>query len=207
MTKYSIGSQLSFSNYQWRILDIKDQVALVISEDIIGQEVYNKAPGDVTWETSAIRAYLNDEFYHRLTDADRSRIKPVLNKNEDNPWYGSKGGEDTLDYIFLLSIEEVVCYYFGDSRYNLENPSPKQKYWFQKKDQNNVKRRATFQDKSWWWWLRSPGRDNKRAVYIHGDGNVGIQGNGTYNYSSTTLHPISQSNKGGLRPAMWLKLE
>ena len=207
MKGYKIGSILLFSDYQWRILDIKDGLALVISEEIIGQEAYNNYRGDVTWANSSIRDYLNGEFYNRFTKAEQSRISPVLNINQDNPWYGSKGGEDTLDYIFLLSIEEVVCHYFGDSRYNLENPSPKQRYWFQKKDPNNIYRRATFQDKSWWWWLRSPGRDNKRAVYIHGDGNVGIQGNGTYNYSSSTLHPISQSNKGGLRPAMWLTLE
>lgn len=207
MKEYKIGSNFLFSDYQWRILDIKDGLALVISDEIIGQEAYNNYRGDVIWANSSIRDYLNGEFYNRFTKAEQSRISPVLNINPDNPWYGSKGGEDTLDYIFLLSIEEVVCYYFGDSRYNLENPSPKQKYWFQKNDKNNVKRRATFQDKSWWWWLRSPGRDNRRAVYIHGDGNVGIQGNGTYNYSSSTLHPISQSNKGGLRPAMWLKLQ
>ena len=32
-------------------------------------------------------------------------------------------------------------------------------------------------DSVWWWWLRSPGRLNVKAVYVHGDGNIGIQGN------------------------------
>lgn len=32
--------------------------------------------------------------------------------------------------------------YFGDSRKNLEHPSPKQRYWFQRKEENNIKRQA-----------------------------------------------------------------
>ena len=32
----------------------------------------------------------------------------MLNKNLDNQWYGSKGGADTMDSVFLLSFEEVL---------------------------------------------------------------------------------------------------
>ena len=34
--------------------------------------------------------------------------------NDDNPWYGTRGGNTTTDKIFLLSLEEVVKF-FGDS--------------------------------------------------------------------------------------------
>ncbi|PHV70708.1 hypothetical protein CS063_09260 [Sporanaerobium hydrogeniformans] len=52
-----------------------------------------------------------------------------------------------------------------------------------------------------WWWLRSPGRVNVKTVYIHGDGNIGIQGNNILKGN------ISEgANKGGVRPALWLKL-
>ena len=30
-----------------------------------------------------------------------------MNENPDNQWYGSKGGEDTKDAIFLLSVERL----------------------------------------------------------------------------------------------------
>lgn len=43
--------------------------------------------------------------------------------------------------------------------------------------------------------LGPPGRDQRRAIYIHGDGNIGIQGNGTYKYSSNTIHPITKRMK------------
>lgn len=207
MEDVKIGSLLSFGGYDWRVLDIQGNAALIMTEYMIGQHPYNNYAGEVTWSECSLRKYLNGEFYNKFTAEEQSRIIPVLNENHGNQWYGSRGGEDTRDYIFLLSIEEVVCKYFGDSSKNLENRSAKQRYWFQKKDINNDKRRSAFDGYIWWWWLRSPGRDNKRAVYIHGDGNIGIQGNGTFRYSSNTIHPLTNDNSGGVRPVLWLKLE
>ncbi len=201
-----VGEKIHFGGYEWRVLDIQHDTALIMTEYIIGQHAYHDAREDVTWADSALRKYLNGEFYDKFIEPDKARIIPVLNKTPDNPWYGSTGGADTQDSIFLLTIEDVVCKYFGDSSKNLENRSAKQRYWFQKKDENNDKRRSTFDGRGWWWWLRSPGRDNRRAVYIHGDGNIGIQGNGTFQYSSNTLHPTTGDNCGGIRPALWLKL-
>ncbi len=206
MREYNIGTIIPFGDYHWCILDIQGKAALIITEAIIEQHPYNNYAGDVTWADCSLRKYLNGEFYNKFTSDERSRILPVLNKNHDNPWYGSRGGEDTRDYIFLLSLEETVSKYFGDSSKNFEERSPKQRYWFQRKDINNEKRRSTFDGHIWWWWLRTPGRDNRRAVYIHGDGNVGIQGNGTFRYSSNILHPITGDNCGGVRPAIWLNL-
>lgn len=207
MKEYNIGAIVPFGGFDWRILDVQGNSALIITEDMIGQQPYHNYTGDVTWADCSLRKYLNGGFYNNFNAAERSKIISVWNKNQDNQWYGSRGGEDTQDYIFLLSMEEVVCKYFGDSSRNLENRSAKQRYWFQRKDDNNIKRRSTFDGYVWWWWLRSPGRDNKRAVYIHGDGNIGIQGNGTFHYSSNTIHPSTGDNSGGVRPALWLSME
>ncbi|ERI95714.1 hypothetical protein HMPREF1982_00017 [Clostridiales bacterium oral taxon 876 str. F0540] len=144
MEDIKIGSSLSFGGYNWRVLDIQNNAALIITEYMIEQQTYNNYAGDVTWADCSLRKYLNGEFYDKFTATEQSRIIPVLNKNHENQWYGTKGGADTLDYIFLLSIEEVVCKYFGDSSKNLENRSAKQRYWFQKKDKNNYKRKSTF---------------------------------------------------------------
>jgi len=206
MRELSVGSVVPFGAYSWRVLAIEDNKALIITDDIIEQQSYNNYAGDVTWAECSLRKYLNDDFYSRFSDAERSRIMPVWNKNLDNQWYASRGGEDTLDYIFLLSIEEVVCKYFGDSSEKLINRSPKQKYWFGNKDENNDRRAAVLDGYGWWWWLRSPGRDNRRAAYIHYDGNVGIQGNGTFRYNSKNIHPTG-NNCGGVRPALWLSLD
>lgn len=202
MEDIKMDSILSFGNYNWRVLDIQDNVALLITEDIIEQRAYHDAYIDITWADCSLRKYLNGEFYDKFSEADKSRIMPVLNKNLDNQWYGSKGGADTKDSIFLLSVEEV-CKYFGDSRSKLYNRGKNQRYWFERKDENNNKRIARFEGETWgsWWWLRSPGRVSVKAVYIHGDGNIGIQGNNILKGN------ISDGKcTGGVRPALWLKL-
>ena len=96
-----------------------------------------------------------------------------------------------------------MCRYFGDSSSKLYSPGKNQRYWFERKDKNNSKRIARLESRkegSWWWWLRSPGRVSIKAVYIHGDGNIGIQGNNILKGN------ISDGEcKGGVRPALWLK--
>jgi hypothetical protein len=170
MDDFKIGSTVSFGDYNWRILDIHNNMALIITEYIIEQRAYHDAYKDITWADCSLRKYLNGEFYDKFTATDKSRIIPVLNKNPGNQWYGSKGGADTQDSIFLLSIEEAVCQYFGDSSSKLYNRGKNQRYWFERKDENNSKRIARLEGKNgaWWWWLRSPGRVNVKAVYIFG---------------------------------------
>ena len=203
MEDYKIGSIISFGDYKWHVLDSQENAVLIITENIIEQRIYHDAYKDITWAECALRKYLNGEFYDKFSATDKSRIIPVINKNSDNQWYGTKGGEDTQDNIFLLSIEEAICKYFGDSSSKLENPNGNRRYWFERKDENNSKRIARLEGKNgiWWWWLRSPGRVNVKAVYIHGDGNIGIQGNNILKGN------ISDGKcTGGVRPALWLKL-
>ena len=203
MEDIKIGSTISFGDYGWRVLDIQNNTALIITEYIIEQRSYHDAYKEITWADCTLRKYLNDEFYDKFAAADKSKIIPVLNKNLDNQWYGSKGGADTQDNIFLLSIEEVVCKYFGDSSSKLYNRGKNQRYWFERKDENNSKRAARLIGKEWrtWYWLRSPGRINIKAVYIHGSGDIGIQGNNILKGN------ISDGFcAGGVRPALWLKL-
>jgi hypothetical protein len=198
-----VGSTLSFGDYTWRVLDLHKDRALLITEAIIEQRPYHSAYTEITWADCALRKYLNGEFYDRFNADEQARIIPVNNPNPDNPWHGAAGGADTEDRVFLLSIEEVACRYFGDSSTKLYNPGKNQKYWLQRKDENNSKRKALLLGKEhvWWWWLRSPGRYNVKAAYIHGDGNIGLQGN---NIKKGNLSDGKCT--GGVRPAMWIKL-
>lgn len=208
MKGLNIGSIVPFGRYDWRVLDIKNNAALIITEGIIELRAYHDVYRDTTWAYCALRKYLNGSFYDAFREADQSRIISVINKNPHNPWYGTEGGEDTRDSVFLLSIEEAVCKYFGDSSSKLLNRGKNQMYWFQRKDENNIKRAATSEGYSWWWWLRSPGRNNVKAVYVHGDGNIGIQGNNILKCNiSSCFHPLNGDNRGGVRPALWLNMQ
>ncbi len=202
-----IGDKISFGKYEWRVLDIKTHSALMITEDIVELRAYHNKPGDITWADCELRTYLNSDFYDIFTEEEQQKIIPTTIVNNDNPWFDTIGGKDTTDKIFLLSIEEVVCLYFGDSSENLKVPSGKYKYWFTRKDVNNEKRKATYLGYIWWWWLRSPGRKQVKAAYIHGDGNIGIQGNSALKCNlSGVYHPVNHDVRGGVRPALWMKL-
>lgn len=196
-----IGDIINFGNYDWRVLEVQNNKALIITEYIIEQCSYQDAYVDITWADCSLRKYLNGEFYDKFSEADKARIVSVLNKNLDNQWYGTNGGVDTSDNIFLLSIEEVACKYFGDSSALLHSPKKNKRYWFERKDENNGKRVAATNEEIWWWWLRSPGRVGVKSAYIHGDGNIGIQGN------NILIGNLSDGRcTGGVRPALWLKL-
>lgn len=201
-----IGDKVTFGKYEWRVLDIQEGATLLITEDMVELRAFHNKPGDVTWAECELRKYLNGEFYDGFTDEEKLKIMPTTLKNSDNPWFDTIGGEDTVDKVFLLSIEEAVCKYFGDSSENLRIPNGKYKYWFTRKDVNNEKRMAKYLGYSWWWWLRSPGRKQVKAVYVHGDGNVGIQGNNALKCNlSGVYHPVNQDVRGGVRPALWRK--
>ncbi len=198
-----IGDKIDFGDYEWRVLAIEGDKALVVTEYIIGSSPYHNVYKDVTWAECSLREYLNGEFYDGFGMTEQARVVPVTNENLDNQWYGTKGGVDTTDRVFLLSVEEV-CKYFGDSLSKLYNPGKNQRYWFERKDENNSKRIASFRGDDWgsWWWLRSPGRVGVKAVYIWGtDGNIGMQGNNVLKGNIGDGKCI-----GGVRPALWLKL-
>lgn len=189
-----IGEKIIFDRYCWRILDIQDNMALIITDEVVELRAYHNTYKDTTWYDCETRRYLNSEFLNRFDENNQSRILLVTNKNMDNPWYGTKAGNESQDRIFLLSLEEV-CRFFGDSTDKLYNRG-NNRYW-KKNDVNNSKRLARLVDACgcWWWWLRSPGRYNRLAAYIHGtDGCVGVNGNNVTN------------DRGGIRPALWLKL-
>lgn len=85
----------------------------------------------------------------------------------------------------------------------LYNPGKKQRYWFERKDINNNNRIAKLQwnTEQVWWWTRSPGRVGVKSVYIHGDGNIGIQGN-----NILKGNVADGCCTGGVRPALWIKM-
>ncbi len=203
-----IGDKINFGKYKWRVLDIKDSAALIITEDIVELRAYNNKPGDVIWADCELRKYLNGEFFHDFTEEDKSKIISTTVVNSGNPWFDTMGGDDTIDKIFLLSLDEVVCKYFGDSSENLRIPNGKYKYWFTRKDVNNAKRKSTYLGYMWWWWLRSPGRKQVKAIYVHGDGNIGIQGNNALKCNlSGVYHPVNNDVRGGVRPALWMMIK
>jgi hypothetical protein len=185
-----VGTIIQFGNYKWRVLDVQGDRALILTEDVIEERKYNEEDTNVTWEECTLRKYLNDEFLQRFTKEQQRQIIETEIRNPDNLWYGTEGGRDTKDKIFLLSLEEAGRYFGGSGQ--LRNKNPKSEYYIN--DQYNPARIAKDTDgKACWWWLRSPGFSTDGAAFVNLDGFVFVSGSVVVSY-------------GGVRPALWLNL-
>jgi hypothetical protein len=182
----SVGDVIEFGGYEWRVLEVRDGKALILSENIIERRAYHRNWENVTWAESSIRQWLNDDFYRSFTAEERRRIEETRITNADNPWFRTWGGGSTTDKIFLLSLDEVVEY-FGDSG---ELRRGGDNWGF--RDEYDSARIAYEMDTAWFWWLRSPGRRSGYAAAVRDDGRVSVAGDNVY------------VDVGGVRPALWL---
>jgi len=153
-----IGAVIQFGGYDWRVLDVQDNRALIITKDVIEKRPYNGKSEEVTWETCTLREYLNGEFLQKFTEEEQKRIAETGISNPNNPQNGTDGGNDTNDKIFLLSIEEANRYFSSDSE-----------------------RMAKEADgTASWWWLRSPGYYSYTAARVSVVGYVTVYGLGVF---------------------------
>ena len=206
MTNYTTGSIIQFGEYNWRVLDIQDDKALIITEDIVEVRPYDAEFTEEVWETCTLRKYLNSVFLQKFTQTDQERIIETKIYNPNNEWYGTWGGKNTIDKIFLLSLEEADKY-FGDSgdylneqrkEFDFENNTfvtSDDGGWFS--NENDSNRQAAYEGSPAFWWLRSPGIHNGSAAFVFDNGGVGVFGLDLYCILDVVC---------GVRPAMWVKL-
>ena len=169
---------------EWRVLDVKEGKALLITERAIDSRQYNEEKCDVTWQDCTLRSWLNGEFLGgAFSGSERGRISETSAENKGNAEYGTKGGPDTEDRVFCLSIDEVGSYFANDG------------------DRICFPTRCAKEDGVWTdddgvcrWWLRSPGNFQDSAAYVNVVGCV--------NESGCVVRSVSN----GVRPALWLKL-
>ena len=183
-----VGDRLAFGSYQgeaieWRVLAVEDNRMLVISEQILDARPYNEMRIGVTWETSTLRAWLNNYFYSAaFTEAEKARIAETIMINSNNSKYNTIGGNSTLDKVFLLSIEEADNYFSGDEDRRAKGTS-------YTKTQGLIVYRDTEMGR---WWLRSPGYYPSYAACVSFVGTLFPEG---YNVHNGAV---------GVRPALWL---
>ena len=100
---------------EWEILDEGEEGILLISHYVLDCHEYNDKRGkngNVTWENSTLRQWLNDDFLNSaFSPEEQARIYNVTLINPDNEYSGASGGNPTMDRVFCLSVEEVTQYY------------------------------------------------------------------------------------------------
>ena len=164
---------------EWKVLAKEKGKLLLISEYALDCKPYNEEYEDVTWETSSIRRWLNGEFMRiAFTGAEQELIAEITVENSNNSEYGTKGGEDTNDKIFLLSVDEAEKYFASDEARDCA-----------------LTAYAIANGASGFWWLRSPGHGQDSAARVGSDGGVVTSG---YNVDFGSF---------AVRPALWVNLE
>ena len=145
---------MEFAGDTWLVLEQRDGRALLLLESVLPQAVaYHQAFEDITWEESDLRAFLNDAFLQGFGEQYRARIVPTQLVNRNHADYGTRGGANTTDYVFLLSIAEARLYFATDFDRVAQSGS------------TNV-----------FWWLRSPGLYQNLAATVLANGEVGFAG-------------------------------
>ncbi|MCL2195535.1 MAG: DUF6273 domain-containing protein [Oscillospiraceae bacterium] len=196
-TRVAVGDIVQFGPYEWRVLSLDEGHAMLITEYIVAVGRYHNTVEDVTWKTSDIRAWLNGEFLERFDAASRSRIARVYVYNPGNPWYGTPGGNETLDQVFLPSIEEVHILAQDEDRVAFIND----RALLEQFANDNYERFGMTVDEvladfggNWpmpaFWWMRSPGDSLNSAALVSPTGEPNYFAYITYSH--------------GLRPVLWV---
>ena len=164
---------------------------LLLSKYVLEYTAYHHERVPITWERSDLRRWLNHDFLNMaFTQAEQGRILSTTVINENNPEYGTLGGNTTTDKLFCLSISE----YRGLRReYQI---APKYDYSGGVSGHHNVNSSLAEPE----WWLRTPGgnewddergKETARASFIYYRGQIMGWG--------------SVEKEYGIRPAMWIK--
>lgn len=195
IVRQGVGGQVVLGGIRWKVLALSSppDEALLLADRVIGTGPYNQAQVAMTWERCDLRAWLNGPFLDSLGGPFRTRVVQKRVVNQDNPTWGTRGGNDTHDRVFLLSMREPARYLAGKDDVDWEKY--RQGEWFgQQPDEVGLVAMNEEGERAWW-WLRSPGRSPGRAALVSDDGRLS-ELSGRVSWSS-----------GGVRPALWLNLE
>ena len=193
----SVGDEFNFGKFEqdndltngeeaitWQVLKVEDGRVLAISKYGLDMQLFNDTYEPVTWESCSLRKWLNGEFYENaFSDSEKAVIPEVPLSNPSNLQYGTDGGNDTTDNVFLLTQSEAAIY-FPTATAGVCYPT---EYAIGK----GVWRSSDTGGS--WWWLRTPGLDASHFAFVGGSGHVDSAG-WEVNYPD-----------GVVRPAVWIK--
>ena len=203
----TVGETVEFGTYEqdndltngpepieWKVLDVQDGKALLISKYALDSQSYNNTREDVTWETCTIRTWLNEDFLNAaFSDNEKELVKKTAVDNGDNQgkpewlhsWYNrTYGGNNTEDKIFLLSYAEARDYFASDEE-RICQPTAYAVSQGAYPTGSGVYCR---------WWLRSPGDYQELAAFVYSSGSLDNRFTVDFDYLA-------------VRPAIWISLE
>ncbi len=197
VNKLMVGDIFNISGIDWVVVaknheGYPDGSVTVMSKDILEKRPFDtKSLPSSHWGNSSLRAYLNGEFYNKLSEDLKTNI---LETHLINTNFNGKEDYYTDDKIFIPSLEEIglkVC-----------NSKPVGSSFNAFHD--NASRIAKFGDKDyeWTYWTRVPTTLTLQALPAGTDFDVFyVYSNGTSNYRDINFNRIGD----GVRPTLNLK--
>ena len=173
---------------EWIILDVNsvaDKI-LVVSKYALDCQPFNVEAGNVTWETSDIRRWVNEDFYNAAFSMQEQEMILLTDVQPHGNYYGIDPGNPTEDKVFLLSIDECRRFFLNDEE-RMCQPTPYAKAMgaWTGKNENAA---------NTWWWLRSTSWDYYVGTGVDYDGSIDYPGDYVW---QTTL---------AVRPAIWIDI-
>lgn len=176
------NNYFKYEPIKWRVLHYENSEAFLLADAILDSQPYHSENEEIDWKKSSIRAWLNNEFINKaFSNEENKAINTVELINKDNSKYGTQGGKNTSDKLFLLSLSEV------------DETEESKEYGFWDKKTRKCKN-DNFSEETYFWWLRSPGNSSHDAAGVYYYGWV-------FGYGYDVQEPA-----GGIRPALYLNL-
>lgn len=184
---------------KWRVLSVVGDDMFLLADQNLDCQKYNDTYEKVTWETSTLRTWLNGSFFNdAFTVSERAAINRTKVINSDNPDKGTGGGKDTIDQVYLLSIEEVT-----NRAYGFSSSGDKEAQNREACNTAYTEKRGAYtttgsrDERNGSWWLRSLGNYSSYGYYSSYVGN-----NGYVNMSGGSVN----NDTYAVRPALHLNL-
>ncbi|MCQ2484561.1 MAG: Ig-like domain-containing protein, partial [Clostridia bacterium] len=182
----------------WRVLSVDSDGLYIMADKILDCQPYNTSYyASVTWAYCKLRTWLNGYFYNlAFSDTEKQKINTTHLVNGDNPWYGTDGGIDTYDKVFVPSVGDVLNTASGFSSYGTEDSARFAKVtpYAQVKGAYVYASYGSTYNGNGYWWLRTPGYNSIYACFVISDGSFNSSG---YNVSRDSI---------GVRPALKINL-
>ena len=214
----NVGDTVYYGNYEqdgnkkngkedilWRVLDVNNGKALLISDKIIAFRKYNKEDLNITWENSSIREWLNTKFVDTaFSDYEKNILYRKYVVNDNNEEFGVSGGNDTKDSVFLLSIYEAENYFndYNDRIAYSTFYARKSYYMIYHRCGCSEARKKAMEGLNGddFYWLRSPGADRSMAAFVSNEGEIDSSSDAYHFYGWSVDWYL------GVRPALWVYL-
>lgn len=199
---------------KWRVLEVADGKSLLLAEQSLDAQLYNTGDRGDVWKNSTLRSFLNSYnssmnvnnedysskgFFSKAFDKEeQAAICNMTIESSTNSVFGTDGGGDTEDRIFLLSEEDV--YGENAAKHGFSSDNSDMDSARRAKSTTYAKAKGCY---NWFygeykgnssWMLRTPGAFIAEVEVVEGDGSIDPQG----------YEIIEPGNS--VRPALWLDL-